>query len=913
MKIACSDDCRVLLVMQEGDGHQRLAAILHHGDCHHVSLVRPVADDVLTAVRTTRPDLVIVDLCAPAYAGLEIMRHLQAAGAPAAPGVSLLVVSQQASAEAREQALALGATDFLESTAPAAEMALRIRNVMRLHCLQSHAESTAQRAMTRLAQETTELTVREVNLARAQAAAQLGSWVWDVRTNVVQWSDEMYRLYGYQPHACVPTRELVNQAVLPEDRAGVNAHLESALQGAGPLEALFRIRRPSGDIRWLLARGEVLRDTQGLATKVMGTAIDVTERQLAQLAVEASEQRFREIAECIRDVFWMNEPDGRRLLYVSPAFEAIWGIAREQLYANPQLWMEAILPADRERVAQAMQLQRERGAFDIQYRIQRPDQTVRWIQDRAFPVKDATGALVRIVGLATDITASKAIELERERLQLAVAQSNEIIIVTDAAGIIQYVNPAFERVTGYAASEAVGKTPRILKSAQHGPAFYLDLWQTITAGKTWAGRMVNQRKDGGLYTEEMTISPVRDAGGTIISYVAVQRDITAQLELETRYYHAQRMETVGRFAGGVAHDFNNLLAVIIGCTDLCLSLTPTAGRLRSYLEEIRDASERSATISRQLLTFARKQPAEPRVFDLNPAIEGMIKLLRRLVGEEVAMKWQPGAAAVLVHMDPSQVDQLLANLCVNARDAIVGTGSITITTRMETLTPEQCRSQVDRRPGPFAVLGVTDTGVGMSRETLEHLFEPFFTTKGAGAGTGLGLPTVYGIVKQNNGFIEVQSKLGKGTTFEIYLPECTTADAQVAATPLVLPVLAGHETILVVEDEKSVRFTLQELLESMGYFVLTASTPAHAIEMARKYGHRIDLLITDMVMPEMSGNMLAAKLLAAHPKFKCLFMSGYTEYLNAQGHVAIGDTPFLAKPFRKEQLSKKVREVLDCP
>jgi CheY-like chemotaxis protein len=349
----------------------------------------------------------------------------------------------------------------------------------------------------------------------------------------------------------------------------------------------------------------------------------------------------------------------------------------------------------------------------------------------------------------------------------------------------------------------------------------------------------------------------------------------------------------------------------MGYAELCRdSLEPT-NPLCVYLDEITNGAKRSAAITRQLLAFARKQTISPKVLDLNDSVSSMLKLLQRLIGEDIDLVWMPGAGSTTVRMDPSQVDQILANLCVNARDAIDGVGRVTVETGHLVVDESYIADHVEAVPGEYVMLAVSDNGCGMDRATVDQIFEPFFTTKGVGEGTGLGLATVHGIVKQNNGFVNVYSEPGKGTTFRIYLPRCAGAAAEPAAAGASPAYRGGTETILLVEDEQSVRVTTQVFLEKLGYTVLTAESPEKALRLAGEYAGLIHLLLTDVVMPGMSGHDLALRLTEDRPEIRCLYMSGYTSSAIAHEGVLDKDIAFLAKPFSRSDLSRGVREVLD--
>ncbi|MBU1138994.1 MAG: response regulator, partial [Proteobacteria bacterium] len=405
---------------------------------------------------------------------------------------------------------------------------------------------------------------------------------------------------------------------------------------------------------------------------------------------------------------------------------------------------------------------------------------------------------------------------------------------------------------------------------------------------------------------------ILNQSGEVTAAIEMVEDITDKLSLQSQLHQAQKMESVGRLAGGVAHDFNNMLGVIIGHTEMALDQMNRDQPLFESLQEILQAALRSADLTRQLLAFARKQIVTPKVLDLNETVEGMLKMLRRLIGEDINIVWLPDSDLWLVKMDPSQIDQILANLCVNARDAIVEVGKVTIETQTVTFDEAYCADHSGVIPGDFVMLAVSDNGQGMDRKTLDNIFEPFFTTKEIGEGTGLGLATVYGVVKQNNGFINVYSEPGHGSTFKIYLPRHAAKGEDTRKESLVTPDAQGHdETILLVEDDPSILRMTRLMLENLGYRVLAASTPSEAISLARKHAGETHLLLTDVVMPEMNGRDLAQELISLYPGLRSLFMSGYTGNVIAHHGVLGNGVNFIQKPFLKQALAAKVREVLD--
>ncbi len=590
--------------------------------------------------------------------------------------------------------------------------------------------------------------------------------------------------------------------------------------------------------------------------------------------------------------------------------EKIYGYAESEVIGKP---FSLLIPPGREdevsRILGAIKSGEHIGHYETERR--RKDGRVLWMSLVVSPVRDAKGRIVAASSIERDITGRRAVEDECKRCMTAIEQAGEAIVITDSQGTIEFVNPAFERITGYTREEAVGKNPRLLKSGMHDELFYSNIWDTISGGTTWAGRLVNKRKDGTFYTEEATISPVRDSFDQIVHYVAVKRDITDQLQLVAQFQQAQKMEAVGLLAGGVAHDYNNMLGVIIGYAELALQKLDPVQPLHADLEQIHKAAQRSAGITRQLLAFARKQTIVPVLLDLNLNVASMLRMLKRLIGEQIELAWLPGTGLWPVKMDPTQVDQILANLCVNAKDAIVDVGKITIETRNAVLDKTYCAHHPGAVVGEYVLLAVSDDGCGMDREILDHIFEPFFTSKGMGQGTGLGLSTVYGIVKQNGGFISVYSQPGKGTAFKIYLPRDVDQPPIHNQGKMATVSSPGHgETVLLAEDELELMTMVQMMLEKLGYRVLAANTPGEALRLADEHAGEIRLLLTDVVMPEMNGPDLAQRLQSLYPDMKTMFMSGYTADVIAGRGVLNAGVNFIQKPFSMNELSVKVREAL---
>ena len=632
----------------------------------------------------------------------------------------------------------------------------------------------------------------------------------------------------------------------------------------------------------------------------------IAEQREARQALEESEKRYRRLFESAKDGVLILDAETGRVVDVNPFLLELLGYSYNALYGR-YLWELGVF--------------RDIAASKEAFRILQDHEYIRY---EDLPLKTLDGRSIAVEFVSNvymvdhnkviqcnirDITARKRVEAEHKRLMAAIEQTGESIVMTDEAGVIQFVNPAFERTSGYRRSEVVGRNTRMLKSGVQDDRVYRDLWDVISSGRVWAGRLVNRREDGTLYTVDTTISPVRDPTGKIVNYVAVKRDITEQLRLAAQLQQAQKMEAVGLLAGGVAHDFNNMLTVILGYAELALSRMGPAEPLHGDLEEIRKAAKHSAGITRQLLAFARKQPIVPVVLDLNRSVENTLRMVRRLIGEHIDLVWHPGAGVAPVRMDPVQLSQVLANLCVNSRDAIEDVGTVAIATEMVIVDEAYRAGRAWLVPGEYVMLSVGDDGCGMDKGTLDRVFEPFFTSKGE-QGTGLGLATVYGIVKQNEGFIDVSSEPAKGTTFRIYLPQC--AGEAIAATGAATAAIApgGGGTVLIVEDEAALLTLNEIILKRLGYRVLVAGTPELAIGLAEKHAGEIRLLLTDVVMPGMNGLDLAARLLGICPNMRVLFMSGHTADLISPRGVLDGSMNFIQKPFGLLDLGAKVSGVL---
>ena len=538
-----------------------------------------------------------------------------------------------------------------------------------------------------------------------------------------------------------------------------------------------------------------------------------------------------------------------------------------------------------------------------------------------------------ILEVVVDVTDAKRMEEERARyverlrlLELSVSRLNDIVVITKATPIedpgpeIVYVNEAFERITGYSPEEAIGKTSRMLQGRERDPVALMRLRGALERAEPVRVEVVDRTKAGDPYWVEIDVAPVRNDAGELTHFVSIQRETTEQHRAsdalrrsEEQLRQAQKMDAIGQLAGGIAHDFNNLLSVILSYTSLIVEELPPHDPLRKDLEDVHSAGRSAADLTRQLLAFSRKQILQPGVVDVSAVIRGVEKMLGRTLGEHVELALHTSADAGRVFVDPGQLEQVIMNLVVNARDAMPRGGNITIETSSVVLDDAYAALHAGVTPGAYVLLAVSDTGVGMDRATQERIFEPFFTTKAQGKGTGLGLSTVYGIVQQSAGHIGVDSEIGRGTTFKVYLPRTDRIENAAATQPVPGQSIRGAETILLVEDEVPVRQVMRSILSKSGYHVLEAQNGGEAFLLCEQFTGTIHLLLTDVVMPRMSGRQLAERVAVLRPEMKVLFVSGYTEDTIAHDGVLDAGLEFLAKPILPDALLKKVREVLDVP
>ncbi|MFA6010771.1 MAG: PAS domain-containing protein [Desulfobacteraceae bacterium] len=741
-----------------------------------------------------------------------------------------------------------------------------------------------------------------------------GLWENNFQTGEFYYSDKMFTMLGYSPISGQEGYDFLFSKLYPGDSERLNNEVQ--LLASGQTETWnmdFRMQAADGSWRNILSRGNcVTHDSQGQGYHFAGVHTDITDLKQTEEALRDSEEKHRTLVKGLPDIVMRFDRDIRPL-YVSENIEDVTGIPASKFIGKTCL--ELNFPEE----ACASWTESVQHVFDseVSYETEYTFDGVHGettFNRRLIPERDADGRVQSVLSISRDITAHRMIERDYQTLFREMLDGFALheIICDDQGKPVDYrflaVNPAFERMTGLESESLIGKT--VLEIMPGTEPYWIETYGKVAL----TGEPVffeNHSREVGKFFEVTAFRPATNQFACIFADITDRKQAEEEKEkLQAQLNQAQKMESVGRLAGGVAHDFNNMMGVILGHVEMILYQMAPTQPIYADIQEIQKAAQRSADLTRQLLAFARKQTVALKVLDLNGTVEGMLKMLRRLIGEDIHLEWMPGRGQKTVMMDPTQLDQILVNLCVNARDALGSSGKIIIRTAGESFDQTYCDTHLEFEPGEYVMLSVSDNGCGMDQETVARLFEPFFTTKEIGKGTGLGLSTVYGIVKQNNGFIIVHSEKNKGTTFKIYLPLHVPKAEQMMKPDVVKPVEHGSETILLVEDEPAILSMTALILKRLGYMVLAAATPGEAMRLAERHPGEIHMLMTDVVMPEMNGRDLAKNILDLYPNMKRLFMSGYTADVIAHHGVLDKGVNFIQKPFSIKDLSEKIRAIL---
>ena len=863
---------------------------LSNGGVRYVSEVVCHPEKFLERIRQEPFDAVLCDFRLPGWNGLDALRELRGLGLE----VPFLLITGTLGEEKAVECMRLGANDCILKDR-LARLPIALRNAV---------EGSELRERQRRIVEELWSSESKLGLLLSQLPAIIWTTDRELRlTSLTGGGLPELPESAWQRRSLDPAMEARNPAVAAHRRALAGESVEFA-------------EEIEGHAYW--NRVEPLRDVAGATSGCLGFALDITEKKRIE-----SESRLR-----AEELFRANQTLAALIANAPVAIVAldhsghvrIWNPAAERMFGwtVDEVMGRALpyVPREREEEFRVFaELLRQGGSISgVETQRRRKDRGLLDVSLSASAVRLRAGAEessteLETIAVLTDITERKRAEEERLRLSTAIEQSAEAVMISDTEGIIRYVNPAFCTVSGYSREEAVGRRTNLLRSGQHDEQFYENLWKTITSGQTWRGELENRRKDGCPLPMEASITPVREPRGGIISFICIAQDISERRTLEHQLLQAQKFEAIGQLAGGIAHDFNNVLAAILGMAELGQLEAPEGTRIRERLQKICHHAGRAVALTRQLLAFSRRQQLERRPINLNLSVNEVTSLLCDSLGKDVEVTTKLAPELASVFADPAQIEQVLMNLCVNARDAMPSGGRLAISTANLRLDEDACRTRPATTPGEFVRLTVGDTGTGMDAETLGRIFEPFFTTKPPGRGTGLGLATVYGVVKQHGGHIDVTSAVGQGTTFHLYFPVSAPATPRPVERIEGEPVSGGKETILLAEDHEGLRELVCESLESLGYNVLAACDGEEAIDLFRRNAEKVDLLILDVIMPRLRGPDAYKRIRALNGRVPVLFCTGYSSD-SAQVEFLSGH-PVLQKPYQTRELARTVRLLLD--
>jgi PAS domain S-box-containing protein len=735
----------------------------------------------------------------------------------------------------------------------------------------------------------------------------------DLNGVVTSWNKGAEKIFGFTAGEMVGTSIM---RLIPADRQDEENYILGKIRRGERVDHFETLRQTKdGRLVAVSVCASPIKDATGKIVGVSKIARDITESKRAERELRKSREEFKDLFDNAPLGYHEVDAEGR-LTRVNKTELKMLGYSAEELLG--QFVWKISVDEEASRRAALAKLGGEPPPPAFERILRRKDGSTfpALIEDRI--VRDEAGRITGIRAVIQDITERKRAEESLKLLESAVKQSKESILITDAqldlpGPKIIFVNPAFTQMTGYTAEEVIGKTPRILQGPRTDRTVLARLRKNLEQGEVFSGETINYRKDGKEFDLEWQVAPLRDAGGKITHFVATQHDITERKKLEAQFLQSQKMEGIGQLAGGVAHDFNNILAVIQMQSDLLKNSSGLSADQVEFAEEIGVTVQRAAALTRQLLLFSRREVFQPRDVDLSASIADTAKMLRRILGENVEMQLKFASQPMFIHADAGMLDQVLLNLTVNARDAMPNGGQLIIETSGVEFDEFAASQSAQVRVGSFVRLSVSDSGCGIPSEILPKIFEPFFTTKEVGKGTGLGLATVFGIVQQHQGWINVYSEVNHGTTFRIYLPRLARNGGQKSAQPALAEMRGGNETILLAEDDPALRVSVRKALSQLGYRILEAPTGVKALEVWNENRDEIRLLLTDLVMPGgMTGKALAQRLQQENPKLKVIYMSGYSAEVVGKEFPLKEGVNFLTKPFQAFKLAQTIRDVLDA-
>ena len=808
------------------------------------------------------------------------------------PDVPFLIVSGSIGEESAVQAIKMGVTDYLMKD--------------RLGRLGGALRQAMEQRRLQLAQRQAQAALRASEAQYRALAETIPQLVWMVGSDgSIEYVNQRVLEYtGLSSEQCTGANAM--NPIHPDDMQGLIELRTKVLQTQEMSEVAYRIRRFDGQYRWHITRAVALRDSDNQVIKWLGTCTDIHDQK------ESADRTARDalLLASVRDSVIVTDFAGV-VTYWNDGATRLFGWTAEEMIGRK--YAERFPENMRAKIAAQLKERVSGSDWNREFQDHRKDGSRVWVHERVVRIRDAQGHPVGLLGVAYDITsrrqAEEALRL-RDRAMQAISQG---ILITDPNqpdNPIIYASPSLEHLTGYSPAELLGRNCRFLQGKDTDPAAVASLRTAVREGHACEVEILNYRKDGTPFWNALSMAPVYD-GARLTHFVGVQTDVTERRRLEAQYRQGQKMEAFGQLAGGVAHDFNNLLTIINGFAQLLILELPQSDPRMDALTAIREAGQRAAGLTAQLLAFSRKTIVEPKILDVNEVVEDLSKMLRRLLGEDIHFVTVLDPQLHRVKVDRSQLDQVIMNLSINARDAMPTGGRLTLETMNVELSAKDCGPSGDHRPGQYVRLRVSDTGCGMTASVKAKIFEPFFTTKEVGKGSGLGLATVYGIVKNYRGHVEVWSEVDRGTTVSIFLPVVPETRATVSASSPLLP-HRGNETVLLVEDEAVLRRLMRISLETYGYKVLEAKDSLDAIRIAGSHLGRIHLLVTDVVMPGIAGREVARQVQTHIPQIRVLYVSGYTDDTIVRHGVIQAADAFLQKPFTLDSLAQKVRLLLDA-
>ncbi|HNY26109.1 MAG TPA: PAS domain S-box protein [Candidatus Sumerlaeota bacterium] len=755
------------------------------------------------------------------------------------------------------------------------------------------------------------LHLKQERLEQALTGTGLGMWDSDLRSGETYYDPAWHEMLGYVPGSLGNSFEAWESLVHPDDLPGARVSRQAHIEGVTEAwDCEFRMRARDGGWKWIRLRGRAVdRDADGMALRIVGTNKDITQWKVAADALNRNRERLRGLVECSQAaIFSIDEQN--HVHYNNPALEELTGYSRLELRKAENAWF-FVHPDHHETVRQAVAdcLQGEEGYCRIEFRILDKGGNLYWLDASMRRIQEGAHQLALVTGF--DITTRKQVEADLARLATAVEQAAEVIVVTSTSRLIEYANPAFERLSGFSREEVAGQDIETFRSPADTESEPAMVWQTLLRGGVWTGRAVFCKRDGSACHVEMTASPVRDSQGHIVQIVFVFHDITMEEFIESRLRHSQKMEVLGTLAEGIAHDFNNLLQIILGYISMARDEVQEGSLLQECVAEIEGATKRASALTCQILAISRKTTQEYRPISFETVVKELLPLFQPTLPSVVELRLSLHSDCPPVLSDFEHLRLILTNLCTNAGQAMGETGGILgIQLEPARLDWNECESLGLAQPGLFVCLTVSDQGVGMAPEIRERIFEPYFTTREQNGGTGLGLAIVQGVVENHGGVVNCESVPGGGSTFRVYLPACKSDSAANSENAAVESPLGGNETLLFVDDEEKLVETARLALSYLGYQVQGFTDSEQAYECFLTDPWSADVAILDQRMPKLSGLDLAERLLAVRPNFPIILCTGFPDEVEQERLRAMGISEFLSKPIAPADLAICVEKIL---